>query len=78
MKLPIAITDVSLGTEMIRVELVELHNKPMFSAWRHFKNKLGQWQAGDHGLVFSIERLPDVAAAFEDALSRARQERLLP
>ena len=78
MPLPIAITDAPLGQEIVRVELVELHNKPMFSAWRHFKNKEGQWQPGKHGLTFSIERLPNVVAAFESALNRAREERLLP
>jgi hypothetical protein len=78
MPLPITITDVPLGNEIVRIELVELHNSPMFSAWRHFKNDAGQWQPGNHGLTFSIKRLPDVVAAFENALNRAREEGLLP
>jgi hypothetical protein len=77
MPLPITITEVPLGSEIVRIELKELHNKPMFSDWRHFKNNDGQWKPGKHGLTFSIDRLPDVVAAFENALNRAREERLL-
>jgi hypothetical protein len=43
-----------------------------------FKKDDGQWQPGAMGLAFYIEKLPDVVAAFENALNRARAENLLP
>jgi hypothetical protein len=78
MPLPITITDVPLGNDILRIELVELHGRPNFSARKFFRNYAGQWQPGAMGLAFYIESLPDIVAAFDDALSRAREERLLP
>ena len=72
------ITEVTLGNEILRIELVELHDHVNFSARKFFRNDAGQWQPGAMGLAFYIERLPDVVAAFENALNRARAENLLP
>jgi hypothetical protein len=77
-QLPMTITEVTLGNEMLRIELVELHDHANFSARKFFRNDAGQWQPGAMGLAFYIERLPDVVAAFENALNRARAENLLP
>jgi hypothetical protein len=76
-QLPITITDIPLGSEILRIELVELHGHPNFSARKFFRNDDGQWKPGAMGLAFYIERLPDVVGAFEDALNRARAENLL-
>jgi hypothetical protein len=73
-----SVTELPFGSEILRIELVELHNTSMFSARKHFKNRAGEWQPGKMGLTFAIERLPDVVARFESALNRARAERLLP
>jgi hypothetical protein len=78
MPLPITITDVPLGNDILRIELVELHGHPNFSARKFFRNYAGQWQPSAMGLAFYIESLPDIVTAFDDALSRAREERLLP
>ena len=68
------ITEVTLGNEILRIELDHAN----FSARKFFRNDAGQWQPGAMGLAFYIERLPDVVAAFENALNRARAENLLP
>jgi hypothetical protein len=78
MPLPITIAEVPLGQEILRVELVELHGHANFSARKFYRDGAGQWQAGAMGLAFYIEKLPDVVAAFENALNRARAENLLP
>ena len=44
---------------------------------KFFRNDNGQWQPSAMGLAFYIKRLPDVVAAFENALDRARAENLL-
>ena len=75
--LPITVCDVALANDLIRIELGEFHGKPTFSAWKWFLKQTGKWQAGSHGLTFDISRLPDVVAAFEKALNRARAEGLL-
>jgi hypothetical protein len=78
MPLPITVAELPFGSEILRIELVELHDAPMFSARKHFKNKAGEWQPGRMGLTFAVERLPDVVAGFENALNQAREQRLLP
>jgi hypothetical protein len=75
--LPITIAEVELGSEVVRVELKIYSGRPVFSAWR-FYNKAGTLLAGRHGLTFSIQHLPEVAAAFVVAVERARAEGLLP
>lgn len=77
-QLPITITEIPLGKDVLRIEFVELHGHANFSARKFFKKDDGQWQASKHGLAFYIERLPDVVAAFENALNQARAEKLLP
>jgi hypothetical protein len=72
MPLPITITEVPLGNDVLRIELVELHGHPNFSVRKFFRNDAGVLQPGTMGLAFYIERLPDVVAAFENALNRAR------
>jgi hypothetical protein len=77
-QLPMTITEVTLGNEILRIELVELHDRANFSARKFFRNDAGQWQPGKEGFAFYIERLPEVVATFENALNRARAENLLP
>ncbi len=77
MPLPITVAELPFGSEILRIELVELHDAPMFSARKYYK-KTGEWQPGRMGLTFAIERLPDVVAGFENALNQAREQRLLP
>ena len=60
MPLPINVAELPFGSEILRIELVEFHDRPMFSARKYFKNKAGQWQPGKMGLEFTLERLPDV------------------
>lgn len=75
--LPITVCDVQLAKDIIRIELGEFHGSPTFSAWKWFLNNSGKLQAGSHGLTFEIGQLPEVLAAFEKGLERARAERLL-
>jgi hypothetical protein len=77
MPLPITVTEIPFGQEILRIELVELHGHANFSARKFFKRDDGQWQPGPMGLAFYIEKLPDVVAAFENALNRARAEHLI-
>jgi hypothetical protein len=63
MPLPVTITELPFGPEVLRIELVKLHDAPMFSARRYFKNAAGQ--PGRMGLTFAIERLPEVTAGWK-------------
>jgi hypothetical protein len=76
--LPISVADIAFASEIIRVELVRYKGRPMFSAWRFYRDKAGDLKPGRHGLSFKIERLPEVAATFAAAVERARAEGLLP
>jgi hypothetical protein len=75
---PITIAEVEVGTEIVRVELKLYNGRPLFSAWRFYRDKAGDLRPGRHGLACSVERLPEVAAAFTAAVERARAEGLLP
>jgi hypothetical protein len=75
---PIIIAEVEVGAEIVRVELKLYNGRPLFSAWRFYRDKVGDLRPGRHGLACSIERLPEVAAAFTTAVERARGEGLLP
>jgi hypothetical protein len=75
---PITIVEVEVGAEIIRVELKLYNGRPLFSAWRFYRDKAGDLRPGRHGLACSVERLPEVAAAFTAAVERARAEGLLP
>jgi hypothetical protein len=76
--LPIIVTEIEVGSEIVRVEMKLYNGRPLFSAWRFYRNKAGDWRPGRHGLACSIEHLPDVAAAFVAAVERARAKGLLP
>jgi hypothetical protein len=76
--LPIIVTEIEVGAEIIRVEMKLYNGRLLFSAWRFYRNKAGDLRPGRHGLACSIEHLPDVAAAFAAAVERARAEGLLP
>jgi hypothetical protein len=75
---PIAVAEIESGAEIIRVELKLYNGRPLFSAWRFYRDKTGNLRPGRHGLVCSVERLPSIAAAFSAAVERARAEGLLP
>jgi hypothetical protein len=75
---PITIAEVEVGAEIVRVELKLYNGRPLFSAWRFYRDKAGDLRPGRHGLACSVERLPEVAAAFTAAVARARAEGLLP
>jgi hypothetical protein len=62
---PILVAEVPVGAEIVRVELKFFNGRRIFSACRH-------------GLAVSVERLPDIMAAFEKALVTARQTDFLP
>jgi hypothetical protein len=75
---PITVAEIGVGVEIIRVELKLYNGRPLFSAWRFYRDQAGELRPGRHGLAFSVDRLPEVAAAFTAAVERARAEGLLP
>jgi hypothetical protein len=78
MSLPITVAEVSVGSEIVRVEIKNFNGRPLFSAWRFFRDReSGELRPGRHGLSCSVEKLPAIAEAFADALARARVEGLL-
>jgi hypothetical protein len=76
--LPIVVTEVEVGSEIIRVEMKLYNGRLLFSAWRFYRNKAGDLRPGRHGLACSIEHLPDIAAAFVAAVEHARADGLFP
>jgi hypothetical protein len=76
--LPITVAEIVVGSEIIRFELKIYKGRPLFSAWRFYKDKAGDLRAGRHGLACGLDRLPDIAAAIVSAVERARAEGLLP
>jgi hypothetical protein len=74
---PIQIAEIQLGAEVLRIEVKNLNGRAVFSAWRFYRNSAGDLKPGKHGLAFSVERLPEIAAAFSAAIERAQAEGLL-
>lgn len=76
--LPVEIANISLGREVLRIEIAEWQGRPLISAWRFYRTASGDLKPSKRGLACDLERLPAIAKAFETALERARSIGLLP
>ena len=59
--------------EAVIVQLREFNGRVLFDARQHFTNKDGQLQPTSKGLSLAILRLPELAAAVNKALAKARE-----
>jgi hypothetical protein len=63
--------------ESVRVQLREFEGRPLIDVRKHFTNGEGKLQATKKGLALAIARLPELAAAINQALAKARTLGLL-
>jgi hypothetical protein len=63
--------------ESVRVQLREFEGRPLIDVRKHFTNGEGKLQATKKGLALAITRLPELAAAINQALAKARTLGLL-
>ena|SRR5580704_4137955 len=57
--------------ESIRVQLREFEGRALIDLRKHFTDKTGKLQATRKGLALVIARLPELAAAINEALAKA-------
>ena len=71
---PIIVSDfwANRGGESVRVQLREFEGRPLVDVRKHFTNGQGKLQATKKGLALAITRLPELAAAINQALAQAR------
>jgi hypothetical protein len=72
---PVVIADfwANRRGESVRVQLREFEGLALVDVRRHFTNDNGQLQATKKGLALAVTRLPELAAAINKALARARE-----
>jgi hypothetical protein len=63
--------------ETIRVQLREYEGRALIDLRKHFTDKTGKLQATKKGLALVIARLPELAAAINEALAQAHALRLI-
>lgn len=73
----ITIAEIAVGSEVVRVEVKTLNGRPIFSAWRFWRDAAGTLRPGKHGLACSLAKLPELITAFEIALERAKEAGLV-
>jgi hypothetical protein len=57
--------------ETIRVQFREFEGRALIDLRKHFTDKTGKLQATKKGLALVIARLPELAAAINEALAKA-------
>jgi hypothetical protein len=57
--------------EAVRVQLREFEGRALIDLRKHFTDKTGKLQATKKGLTLVIARLPELAAAINEALAKA-------
>jgi hypothetical protein len=74
---PIFLEEIELGRERLRIDIKRWQGRWIFSAWKFWETKEGEWRPGKHGISVSVERLPQLADAVSDALAKAKSEDIL-
>lgn len=57
--------------ESVRVQLREFEGRALIDVRKHFTDKTGKLQATKKGLALMVARLPELAAAINEALAKA-------
>jgi hypothetical protein len=57
--------------ESVRVQLREYEGRALIDVRKHFTDKTGKLQATKKGLALMVARLPELAAAINEALAKA-------
>jgi Transcriptional Coactivator p15 (PC4) len=76
----IRIATISIGREECRVTLAEYRGHKLISLWRWYpdSDSGGEMRPGKRGVTVPIARLPELAAAVNEACERAKRDGLLP
>jgi hypothetical protein len=73
----IPIASIPIGREECRVTLTEYRGHQLASVWRWYSDN-GEMKPGKRGVTVPVAKLPELAAAVNEALARARADGLLP
>jgi Transcriptional Coactivator p15 (PC4) len=74
----IPIAAIECGQEEARVTLTEYRGHRLISVWRWYAESNGEMRPGKRGATLPLAKLPDLAAALNAALDRAKADGLLP
>jgi Transcriptional Coactivator p15 (PC4) len=76
----IRIATIPIGREECRVNLTEYRGHKLISVWRWYPDSEagGEMRPGKRGVTVPIARLPELAAAVNEARECAQRDGLLP
>lgn len=73
----IVLAEIPLGREIARIAITDYRGHRLLSVWRWYPDN-GEMKPGRRGVTLPVGKLPDLAAAVNAALDRARADGLLP